>query len=235
MFAFNGAQAHRERRRVLAAAYSKSAIAHSRVQGLIKARTTKLVQFIDRQLSDGSASFGFTGPLVIRNLFRALQADILTAFTFSEQLGTTFLDNLKVGPNTIEDLGMEAMDICHDERRDTYFFWESEKPFKHIAHLIDRRCPMAHAKAQAWLARIAQKFEEGEKLDQEGASALFTNRAFNDGVYSRLWRWHDARGRALSFKERASEVMDHIGKSNDCTLTSLTIEQWQDKTRYQPS
>lgn len=158
MFSFTSSQAHKQRRRIIAAAYSKSAASHHRVQAIIEARVAKLLTFIHNQSGNGEALASSTGPLVVRNLFRALQADIFTAFAFSEQEGTTFLDNLKAGPNTMEDLGMGMMDVCHDEKRDKYFFWESGKPFKYIAQLLDRNGQIAHTKAQTWLAGLAQKF-----------------------------------------------------------------------------
>ena len=212
MFSFASSQAHKQRRRVFAATYSKSGIAKQRVQNLLKARTAKLLHFIDHQSSSDGFSAGKTGPLVVRNLFRALQADIFTAFLFSEEEGTTFLDNLKVGPNTMEDLGMGMLDLCHDEKRDRYFFWESESPFKYIVHAIDRNAPIAHLKAQAWLAELAHKFEESERLAKRDNCAQEEMRYSDQGVYSKLLHWEDVNGRPLSFEERASEVLDHIGQ-----------------------
>lgn len=179
---------------------------------MLKARTTKLLHFINHQSSIDGFSVGKTGPLVVRNLFRALQADIFTAFVFSEEEGTTFLDNLKVGPNTMEDLGMDMLDLCHDEKRDKFFFWESESPFKYIVHIIDRNAPIAHLKAQAWFARLAQKFEESERLAKRDACPQEEMGSSDQGVYSKLLHWKDVSGRPLSFEQRASEALDHAGQ-----------------------
>ncbi|KAG7004303.1 cell division control protein 45 [Physcia stellaris] len=164
MFSFTSSQAHKQRRRIIAAAYSKPAVSHYRVQAIVEIRVAKLLNSVNNLSGNGEVLASSTRPLVVRNLFRALQADIFTAFAFSEQEGTTFLDDLKVGPNTMEDLGMGMMDLCHDEKRDMYFFWESEKPFKYIAQLLDRNGPIAHRKAQDWLAGLARKFEERVQL-----------------------------------------------------------------------
>ena len=212
MFSFASSQAHKQRRRVFATTYSKSAIAHQRIQDLVKARTAKLLHFIHHQTSLDGFSVGKTGPLVVRNLFRALQADIFTAFVFSEEEGTTFLDNLKAGPNTIEDLGMGMLDLCHDEKRDSYFFWESESPFKYVVHAIDRNAPTAHLKAEAWLAGLAQRFEENERLAKRDAHSQASTRGSDQSVYSKLLHWKDDNGRPLSFEQRASEVLDHTGQ-----------------------
>ena len=185
---------------------------------MLKARTAKLLDFINHQSSIDGFSAGKTGPLVVRNLFRALQADIFTAFIFSEEEGTTFLDNLKVGPNTTEDLGMGMLDLCHDEKRDRFFFWESESPFKYIVHAIDRNAPIAHLKAQAWLAGLAQKFEERERLAKRDACPPEEMRSSDQGVYSKLLHWKDVSGRPLSFEQRASEALDHAGQSINHSL-----------------
>lgn len=224
MFSFTSSQAHKQRRRVFAAAYSKSAVSHHRVQTLIKARTTKLLHFLDHQLSIDVSSVRKTGAVVVRNVFRALQADIFTAFAFSEAEGTTFLDNLTVGPNTLEDLRMEEMDLCHDERRDVYFFWESEKPFKYIVHIVDRNGPTAHNKAQAWLAGLAHKFEERERLTRGDDHSQLKMGSFDQGPYTRIWRWKDDTGRPLSFKERTSEIMDHTGMSPKLTAFMVLMD-----------
>ncbi len=44
-----------------------------------------LLQFIDKQISTESSSFGKSGPLVVHNIFRALQSDIFTACAFSDK------------------------------------------------------------------------------------------------------------------------------------------------------
>lgn len=143
--------------------------------------------------------------------FSALFKPIFTAFAFSEQEWTTFLNDLKVGPNTMEGLGMGMMDLCHDEKRDKYFFWESEKPFRYIAQHSDRNGPIAHRKAQAWLAGLARKLEERVQLTIGPDHPQQNAGGFDQGVYSRLWRWKDDTGRHLTFKERVSEIMDHTG------------------------
>ena len=188
-------------------------IAHQRVQDLVKARTAKLLRFINHQSTIDRFAVGKTGPLVVRNLFRALQADIFTAFVFSEEEGTTFLDNLKASPNTTEDLGMDMLDLCHDEKRDRYFFWESESPFKYILPAIDRNAPTDHLKAESWLAGLAQRFEENERLAKGDARTQASMRGSDQGVYSKLLHWRDDNGRPLSFEQRASEVLDHTGQS----------------------
>lgn len=208
MFSFGPAQAHAQRRRVLASAYSKTSISHSQVQNIIKTRTTTLLRFIAGQISN---EIGVSGPLVVRNVFRALQADIFTAFAFSEKEGTSFLDRLRSGANTMEDLGMEMMDLCHDERRDTFLFWESEKPFKYIGRFVATNGPVAHTKAQRWLSGLIAKYEANLQSD-ERAYLDKPLSGFSYSPYRKMFVWRNSgTGRQLSWNERASEIMDHCG------------------------
>lgn len=211
MFSFGSRQAHAKRRRVFATAYSKTSISHFEVQNIIKTRTATLLRFIEKQISNGNSSFGKSGPLVVRNMFRALQADIFTAFAFSEIDGTSFLDRLRSGANTMEDLGMEMMDLCHDERRDTFFFWESEIPFKYIGRFVATDGPVAHAKAQRWLSELIGNYEANLQSEETG----YPDEPLYGSIYSPYrkmlaWRSPDT-GRPLNWNERASEIMDHFG------------------------
>lgn len=206
MFSFSSSRAHKQRRRVFASAYSKSAIAHFQVQQLIKARTAKLRRFIDRQADSDRFSPGKTGPIVVRNIFRALQADVFTAFAFSEHEGTRYLDKLEEGANTLEDMDMGMMDLCHDDRRERYFFWESEKPFKYVAHFIDRNGPIAHKTAERWITELATRYETriNGKKSQSSVGAT--------GVYGKMLYWKEpGSGLSLSPDERVSEMLDHTG------------------------
>ena len=213
MFSFSSSQAHKQRRRILASAYSKPAIAHSRVQNLIKARTEKLLHFVNEQTSMCRTTLGKSGPIVIRNLFRALQADIFTAFAFSEEGGTHFLANLKAGANTVEDLGLSIMDLCHDEKREAFFFWGSEKPFKFVRHWFDRDGLRAHKALQTWLLELAMKFEAAATTNTGRGSQSGNGSALDRGVYSKLLYWKDTvTGQSLSMQQRVSEIMDHMGK-----------------------
>ena len=181
------------------------------MQYIIKTRTGTLLRFIDEQVSTEDASFGKSGPLVVRNMFRALQADIFTAFAFSEADGTTFLERLRSGANTMEDLGMESMDLCHDERRDPYFFWESEAPFKYIGRFVVTEGPIAHAKAQRWLSGLITKYELKLQSEQKTHPDEPLS-GFNYGPYRKMLTWRNPdTGRPLSWTERASEIMDHCG------------------------
>jgi len=212
MFSFASSRAHAERKRILASAYSKTAISQKRVQDLIKARTSKVTRFFEKQTSSDTTFHGNSGPVVIRNVFRALQSDVFTAFAFSDLDGTRYLDNLKKGPNTLEDLGMDDMDLFHDERRDKFFFWESESPFKYVGGLIGWDGPEAHERAQIWLSKLVRRHENRSSSDKFDRGSEKQMRMFNTGVYDKLLFWRSqGTGQPLDWKERASEIMDHAG------------------------
>ena len=213
MFSFVSSQAHSKRRRIYATSYSKSSISQPNVQDIIKTRTSLLNRFIAQQTGSAGRPNRKSSPLVVRNLFRALQADIFTAFVFSESTGTNFLGNLTVGrANTAEQLGMGVIDLFHEDKRDGYFFWESESPFKFLAHLFGWDWPVAHESAESWVSSLMSAYESGvQALLQESSLEKKPPRA-NGSVYGKIMAWsHPETGSRLTWDERASEIMDHIG------------------------
>lgn len=218
MFSFKPSRTHSTRRRIHAMNYSKSAISQPDIQNIIRTRTSALIRSIAQQTSSTGRPNGKSSPLVVRNLFRALQADIFTAFAFSESVGTNFLGNLTVGrANTTEQLGMGVIDLCHEDKRDAYFFWESESPFKYLAHLVGWDWPVAHVNMETWVLNLISAYESM-------AQALLKERGpdnkplrTNGSVYGKMMAWsHPETGRRLSWDERASEIMDHIGLYPRC-------------------
>ena len=237
MFSVGSKQAHAKRRRILASAYSKTAVSHFHVQSIIKTRTVKLLRFVEGQVSVENSSFGKTGPFVVRNLFRALQSDIFTAFAFSEKSGTAFLDRLRSGANTMEDLGMEMMDLCHDERRESFFFWESETPFKYIGRFVDRKGPIAHAKAQRWVSELIAKYEAALQRGEKGTlDESFSG--FNSSPYKKMLTWQNPdTGQFMDWNERASEILDHCGSTltTASTFRRLLTYAYSGRTRRRAS
>ena len=210
MFSVVSTEAHAKRKRIFASAYSKTTICQYRAQNIIKSRTARIIKFFGQQTSAGASS-GRSGPIIVRNVFRALQADIFTAFAFSETEGTNFLENLKTGPNTQEDLGMDMMDLFHDDKRESFFFWESEKPFKYFCRFFKPNGRAAHIKGQRWLGDIISRYETRNKpKDAEGDKQQLGG--FESGTYMKLLQWRNPEtGKPLDWNERASEIMDHMG------------------------
>lgn len=213
MFSITSTQAHAKRKRIFASAYSKSTISQHRAQNIIKSRTAKVLKFIGQQTSTNASSLGKSGPVIVRNVFRALQADIFTAFAFSETDGTKFLENLKTGPNTLENLDMDMMDLFHDDKRESFFFWESEIPIKYFSRFIKPNGLAAHIRGQRWLGEIISRYETINKTkDMEGDEQQLGR--LECGTYKKLLRWRNPEtGKPLDWNERASEIMDHMGNS----------------------
>ena len=141
------------------------------------------------------------GPVIIRNITRPLEADIYTAFAFSETVGTKFLDNLKPGANTVDDLGMEQIDLFHDEKRDPYWFWESEAPSisRYLFPRFFREGQYIHEKAEKWILGLMSHYEEATKMSKDAP----------ESTYWKMLAWRDVEtGKPLTRKERASEIMD---------------------------
>ena len=187
-----------------------SSIHSPRVQHILKTRTAKLVQFLMHQ-SSGSRT-GRTCPLIPRNFIRALGTDIITAFAFSDAEGTNFLDGLRAGANTMQELGMEVWELWHEDKRDSFFFFESQPGFKRFVNLFAPHGRSIHARFEAWVETIMKQYEtrvspclkvkSEEKQDSE------------QGVYWRLLTYSSpTTGQPLSWNERASEITDHMGAS----------------------
>ena len=216
MFSFKSSRAHSTRRRIYAMNYSKSGISQPNVQRIIKSRISLLTRFVAQQTSSTGRANGKSSPIAVRNLFRALQADIFTAFVFSDSVGTNFLGNLTVGrANTTEQLGLGVIDLFHEDKRDAYFFWESESPFKTFARLFGWDGRAAHANAEKWVSNLISAHENSMQTSPQGLDGGAKPRLGDGSVHAKMIAWtHPEKGRRLSWDERASEIMDHIGSSS---------------------
>ncbi|KAL9046831.1 MAG: hypothetical protein Q9214_000441 [Letrouitia sp. 1 TL-2023] len=221
MFSLASSEDHKQRRRIFAAAYSKTGISQDRVQKIIGSRIAKVIRFISIQSDGQGSSRSGQTPVIPRNIFRALQADIFTAFTFSDDVGTQYLDNLSYGANTTEELGMNMIDLCHDEKRDPFFFWESEVPFKYIARFIGRNGPTLHANAHRWLIELVSKYEThrpGIKSSQIGSKLS----QFTSSTWEKLTSWRSqGTGMPLDQLDCLSEVLDHAVAGQDAVPAAL--------------
>lgn len=209
MFSFQSSQQHGLRRRIYAKRYSKSSISRADVQNLIRNRVSKVLEFLTFE-SDKDSNCT-TAPLNVTNMFRALQVDISTAFVFSEADGTDFLAKLGTSDNmSLSDLGMEPLDLFHEEMRGKFFYWESEEPFKSFGHFIAPHAQEVHRKAENWIADIISRFEY-----RYGLYTLAEQRSVMENcVYGSMLLWRDPHSMEyLKWDERASEIQDHVGKS----------------------
>ena len=208
MFSVVPRDAHAKRRRLLGSAYSKSSVNRPRVQNVIKSRMSKFMQYIDDQACLGGDA------VVVRNVTRPLEADIYTAFAFSENEGTNFLDNLRPGGNSVDDTGMEQIDLFHDEKRDPYWFWEAEMPalFRNVFPFFWKSSHRIHHKAEKWISDLMSHYEDGVKSSKEAP----------ESTYGKMFAWKDVEtGKPLSREERASEIMDDCCMPSDSPNASL--------------
>ncbi|CAD6581260.1 MAG: hypothetical protein ASARMPRED_000560 [Alectoria sarmentosa] len=221
MFSFTSRSAHLARKRIFAPVYSRSSIHSPRVQNILRTRTTKLIRFFLHQTF--ASRIGRTGHLVPRNFFRPLGADILTAFAFSDTEGTKFLDKLQAGANTTQELGMDIWELWHEDKRDSFFFFESQPELKRFAKLFAPHGCGVHARFEAWVVSVMKQYEAHMssivKVESEEKEIS------EQGVYWRLLTYKSPTTRQpLSWNERASEIMDHMGAGHDpvpCTLELL--------------
>jgi hypothetical protein len=196
MFSFSSSREHSIRRRLVAPAYSKLSISSLRTQSIIQHTLRKLVIYLQSQ-TDGQ-------PVIVRNVFRALITDVFTAFAFSEMEGTIFLDKLRTGPNTMKDLGMDDFQLWHEDTRGSFFFFESQSEFKYLSHFFAPHCRQVHERFEAWITNIINRYEARVKEDESFPE---------HGVYWRLLAGKNSPTvENLGWRERASEIMDQMGK-----------------------
>ena len=208
MFSFIRRSTHLARKRMFAPVYSRSSIHTPRVQHILRTRTAKLTRFLSSQIT--ASPTGKSGHLIPRNVLRALGADIFTAFAFSDAEGTDFLRELNAGANTMEDLGMDIWELWHEDKRDSFFFFESQPELKRFANFLMPHGRNVHQKFEAWVVSIMKHYEarvssylKTESEDLESSEG---------GVYWRLLTQKNSGTRkSLSWNERASEIMDHMG------------------------
>lgn len=212
MFSSSDKHFHSKRRRIFASNYSKTAVSQPRTYEIIKKCTSKVANFLEYATTETQTSRGLSRPITIRNIFRALQSDVFTAFAFSEEAETRYLDGLDEKSHSLEELGMADMDLLHDEKRDRVFCWESETPLKYIGRLFGWHGPELHRKAQKWVLRIIQQHESSLQTKSAELNHREALKPFDSTVYESLRTCQDREtGQNLTLEERASEIMDHAG------------------------
>ena len=207
MFSFIPRSAHLARKRVFASVYSRSSIHSPRVQHILRSRTAKFTRFLLNQTTAKSTGSAY---LIPRNCIRALGADIVTAFAFSDAEGTSFLEELRAGANTMEELGMNDWELWHEDKRDSFLFFESQPGLKCFSNIFTPRGRDAHLRFEAWVASITKQYEARVSLYLETESE--DQKHSERSVYWRLLTHKNPTSKAsLSWQERASEIMDHMG------------------------
>lgn len=208
MFSFTSRSKHLARKRVFGPIYSRSSMNSSHVQDILKTRTAKLIRFLLHQTS--ASGTGKSGHLVPRNFIRPLGTDTFTAFAFSDAEGTSFLDELRAGANTMQELGMDNWELWHEDKRDSFFFFESQPELKRFANFFAPHGRNIHARFEAWVVDIVKQYETRVSSCLKVESK--EKEICKQGVYWRLLTYKNpATRQPLSWHERASEIMDHMG------------------------
>lgn len=193
-------------------AYSKTSVCAARVQGIIHNKVQKLVGFLGKQAQPGMNDCR-SGPLIPRNVFRAMVVDIITAFALSESSGTDFVDRLRPGPNTMQEIGMGDFALWNQDERDKFFFFESQPEFKPFINFLAPQAGPTHVKMETYIGQLLERYEK--ELSDHRVSKMETLNSWEDGPYHRLFNARDSYTREnLSWNERASEILDHIGISS---------------------
>ena len=105
---------------------------------------------------------------------------------------------------------MNAWELWHEDKRDSFFFFESQPPFKRFVNFFAPHGRSIHARFEAWVLAVMKQYEARVspclKVESEGKEIS------EQGVYWRLLTYRSPNtGQPLSWNERASEIMDHMG------------------------
>lgn len=208
MFSCIPRSTHLARKRIFAPVYSRSSIHGPRVQHILRTRTAKLIQFLSNQSS--VSPVGKSGHLIPRNFIRALETDVFTAFAFSDAESTRFLNKLRAGANTMKEIGMDVWELWHEDKRDSFFFFESQPGLRHLCSFFAPHGHDVHVRFEAWVESVTRQYEA--RVSSSLKTGCGEKETSEQGVYWRLLTYKNPTTRQpLSWHERASEIMDHMG------------------------
>lgn len=143
-------------------------------------------------------------------LLRPLGADIFNAFAFSDAEGTSFLDRLQAGANTMQELGINIWELWHEDKRDSFFFFESQPELKRFTDCFAPHGRDIHVRFEAWVVSVMKQYEA--RVSSRSKVKNKEIECAEKGVYWRLLTHKSPiTKQPLSWNERASEIMDHIG------------------------
>ena len=203
MFTFQSSKAHTARRRLYAKDYSKSNISSSHVQGIIHDKISQLQSFLTHHTTKTPNI-----PLVVRNIFRALQIDTVTAFAFSTNDGTNHLGKLSSkSHNTVDDLALDPLESFYDERNQGFFFWEVEAPFRYFRKIFAPNGINAQKKSERWMNKMIARFETRLHACK---SPTEQRKLIAASVYGKMYQ-----SQTLSKDEMAGEILDHVGAGQE--------------------
>ena len=203
MFTVQSSKAHTARRRLFAKDYSKSNISSSYVQAIIHNKVSQLQSFLTHHVTSTP-----NVPLVVRNVFRALQIDTVTAFAFSTDDATNHLGKLSSkSHNTIDDLALDPLESFYDERNQDFFFWEVEAPFRYFRKFFAPKGIEAQKKSETWMNRMIARFET--RL-HACATPAEQRKLIATSVYGKMYQ-----SQTLSKNEMAGEILDHVGAGQE--------------------
>lgn len=116
----------------------------------------------------------------------------------------------------MQELGMDAWELWHEDKRDSFFFFESQPGFKRFADWFAPHGPSVHARFEASVVAIMKQYEARVSTCLKVQSE--DKEASEQSVYWRLLTYKSPQ--PLSLHERASEIMDHIGKTGSVYFTN---------------
>lgn len=192
MFAMLGGKEHTARKKILAGAYSNTTISRSPLLRQVAEETLPmLLRGFDAE----------NGGVEVWSRFVQLTMDFVTAFLFTRELGSRFLEG--------ED--PDVLERYHARR--AYFAVSSELP-RVADWIVPRWVREANEKIEAWCRRLcearrSQWVREGGGGDERGEKCALDRVLAASSLDGRL--------------HVASEMLDHIGAGHETTALALSF------------
>ena len=110
----------------------------------------------------------------------------------------------------MEELGMDIWELWHEDKRDSFFFFESQLELKRFTNFFAPNGRYIHVRFEAWVVSVMKQYEARVSLRSKVKNKEIE--CAEQGVYWRLLTHKSPiTKQPLSWNERASEIMDHIG------------------------
>lgn len=123
----------------------------------------------------------------------------------------------------MHEIGLDVWELWHEDKRDSFYFFESQPGLKVVSTLFAPRGREIHVRFEAWVLRVMKQYEARvsscSKTESEDKEVL------ERGVYWRLLTYRNPMTKQpLSWYERASEIMDHMGTPSFHCSSALRTE-----------
>lgn len=115
---------------------------------------------------------------------------------------------------------MDIWELWHEDKRDSFFFFESQPELKRFTDIFAPHGRDIHVRFEAWVVSVMKQYEA--RVSSRSKVKNKEIECAEQGVYWRLLKHKSPiTKQPLSWNERVSEIMDHIGAPGFLRYTFL--------------